>query len=76
MYLDFASGKVQLDSIGNLDDGIGVPDGPTVSGVNVGHSLLASSFLEEKDRFKRSTYNPLGNGTPAILITTSNISDY
>ena len=40
--LDLASGDVHLDAVIDLDDGVGVPDGPSISGVQVGDSVGAS----------------------------------
>ena len=40
--LDLASGDVHLDAVIDLDDGVGVSDGPSISGVQVGDSVGAS----------------------------------
>jgi len=43
--LDFTSSQIQLDSVVDFDDRIGVPDGPTVSGVQMGYHSLAGLFV-------------------------------
>lgn len=68
---DFASGQIQLDGIVDLDDGIGVPDGPTVSGVQMGYHSLASLF---GSNFAELVLG-LGGGDPVDSESTLDVVD-